>query len=121
MKQFRLTIFAAALASTIVSSAGAQPPAWNCVFPQIAADMAICKDGFMEVQATQPAVSVSDTFLKIVITKQVDGVYTPTEMFRLGAGGCIRGPLLFTDPLTGKEQFRLDDGVEYPAGCASRK
>lgn len=45
---------------------------------------------------------------------------TLPEIFRLGPGGCLRGPITITNPNTGVVIFQLLAGAEYPAGCADK-
>jgi hypothetical protein len=42
------------------------------------------------------------------------------EIFRLGSGGCLRGPLRLMDQ-DGNIKFELKHGVEYPSGCLENK
>lgn len=78
-------------------------------FATLMASPAICqeiftfKDWQSTTLTTEPLVSI-----------------TVPEIFRLGPGGCLRGPITITNPNTGVVIFQLLDGVEYPAGCADK-
>ena len=74
------------------------------------------------LMTTTPAMTMAPQLGDIVLGAQhVSGLgldAAPHEIFRLEYGGCLRGPLVISDPVGDKEVFRLVEGADFPNGCS---
>ena len=56
---------------------------------------------------------------RVITIYETDKNGIAVEIFRMDAGGCLRGPIVFTE-IDGKEIFRLLPDIEYPTDCGHK-
>lgn len=72
-------------------------------------------------QVTAQVLPGADSDTKSTVTQSsetliIKSVPTGTDLFRLGAGGCLIGPMLFYN-LDGSELFKIVAGDRLPNNC----
>lgn len=71
--------------------------------------------GYLHAQGHGDEIAITEAPL-IVMS---NSTWRAKQVFQMGSGACLRGPLWFKDD-GGRIIFQLADGIEYPTGCGRK-